>query len=51
MRRYKWIIVYDIKKVPYFLTVYTKKELKFVKTMLKEKESYKIVNKEPFIGW
>lgn len=51
MRKYKYLVIYNIEKKPYFITVYNRKELKLVKKMLKEGDYYKIQKSEPFISW
>lgn len=50
-KNYLWLVAYDCERKPYFVTVYTKKELKSLKKQLKDRETYKILKKEPFIGW
>ena len=50
-KRYKYLVIYDEQNVPYFVTVYTKKELKIVKNIMKKNHYYKIEKNEPFIEW
>jgi len=50
-KKLKYLVIYDFYRKPYFITVYNKKELKYVKSILKDGEVYKILNTAPFIGW